>query len=264
MSSFPGSTSLSFLDVYSDNSADGQPGGTPHVHLVSTEAYVVIGGRGAVQTLTPEGFNEHDLSPGSVVWFTPGTIHRAINHDALQVVVLMSNAGLPEAGDAVMTFSADIVADPIAYRLAASLEPGDAQAGGVRDSVSSGAADQGQRAERAAVRRDLAVRGFSVLRDALRAGDTAPLREFYRSAAALVRPHTDTFAAIVRDGPLTQAEASLGAIDALARGDNSHLTDAFSRAADPAAGARKFGMCGRLHTYSMADPETTGASANPE
>lgn len=102
--SFPGGTSLSHLDIYHDAAPDGICGGSPHIHLVSTEAYLVVEGRGALQTIDGEGVRETELNAGSVVWFTPGTIHRAVNRGGLKVLVLMSNAGLPEAGDAVMTF----------------------------------------------------------------------------------------------------------------------------------------------------------------
>ncbi|HJP80470.1 MAG TPA: cupin domain-containing protein [Pseudonocardiaceae bacterium] len=121
---FPGGTGVSGLSVYPWAAEDGVCGGSPHLHLACTEAYVVVGGRGAVQTLTAAGLTETPLSAGTVVWFSPGTIHRAVNHDgALRIVVLMQNSGLPEAGDAVFA--------------------------GVVDEASARA------------RRDLAVRGFS-------------------------------------------------------------------------------------------------------
>jgi mannose-6-phosphate isomerase-like protein (cupin superfamily) len=75
---FPGGTSVTHLSVYSGICPDGLAGGTPHLHTASTEAYVVIEGNGALQTLDPSGLHETPLEPGSTVWFTPGTIHRAI------------------------------------------------------------------------------------------------------------------------------------------------------------------------------------------
>lgn len=86
-------------------------GGSPHLHLVCTEAYVVTGGRGAVQTLSPDGYRDIPLEPGSVAWFTPGTVHRMVQGGALRVTVLMQNGGLPEAGDAVFTFPPEVLAD---------------------------------------------------------------------------------------------------------------------------------------------------------
>lgn len=238
-SSFPGGTSLSHLDVYADAAPDGICGGSPHMHLVSTEAYVVISGEGALQTIDGEGFRETPLAAGSVVWFTPGTIHRAVNHGDLRVVVLMSNAGLPEAGDAVMTFPADVVADAEAYAAAASL-----------------GADDG-RADHAARRRDLAVVGFESLRDAAVAGDRSALDAFHAAAGALVRDRAQAWGELVSERPLAQARQSLALADAVASGSVSHLAEARVHQAVPSVGERGFGMCGRLRTYDVTDEEET-------
>jgi mannose-6-phosphate isomerase-like protein (cupin superfamily) len=118
---FPGGTSVSHLTVYDSTCPDGLIGGTPHLHTASTEAYIVVEGSGDLHTLDPSGLHETPLQPGTVVWFTPGTIHRAVNRGGLRLIVIMANAGLPEAGDAVMTFPPEIVADPDRYRHAATL-----------------------------------------------------------------------------------------------------------------------------------------------
>lgn len=249
MSTFPGGTSLSFLDVYDDAAPDGVVGGSPHVHLASTECYVVVGGEGELHTVNLDGCREIAIGPGSVVWFTPGTIHRAVNHRDLRVVVLMGNAGLPEAGDAVMTFPPDVLADPDRYRAAATLPH---------------RATEAERAADARTRRDLAVRGFLPIRDAIRAGDQAPLREFYAAAAGLVRGRAGAWAEIVRDGPLSQAEAVLATTTDLAVGVAGHL----ERAAVFQAPApdRAFGMCGRLHPYDVdpARPESAVPAPHQE
>lgn len=237
VSSFPGGTSLSHLDIYDDAASDGIRGGSPHMHLVSTEAYLVVGGRGALQTIDSDGFRETVLEPGSVVWFTPGTIHRAVNQGGLEVLVLMSNAGLPEAGDAVMTFPPEIVGDPAAYADAASLGEGD------------------ERAARAARRRDLAVSGFEALRDAVIAGDRAPLDDFYRQAGAIVRDRAAAWGGLVRERALAQAEHSLVLTEAVAGGDVTHLHDARIHQAPAASGDRAFGMCGRIRAYDLTDQE---------
>jgi len=236
-SSFPGGTSLSHLDVYTDAAPDGVCGGSPHMHLVSTEAYIVISGDGALQTIDGDGYRETPLSAGSVVWFTPGTIHRAVNRGDLRVVVLMSNAGLPEAGDAVMTFPAEVVADADAYAAAATL------------------GDDAGRAERAARRRDLAVTGFETLRDAVVAGDPTALDAFRTAAGALVRDRAQAWGDLVRERPLAQARQSLALADAVASGSVSHLADARLHQAVPSVGDRGFGMCGRLRTYDVTDEE---------
>ena len=232
-STFPGGTSLSHLDIYDDAAPDGVCGGSPHMHLVSTEAYLVVAGEGALQTIDADGFRQTPLSAGTVVWFTPGTIHRAVNHGGLQVLVLMSNAGLPEAGDAVMTFPAGIVADPGAYAAAASL------------------GDEQGRAARAARRRDLAVSGFEVLRDAVLAGEREPLEHFQAAAAALVRERAGSWAQIVREGPLAQAERDAAWIEDLVGGTATHLAEARAHEAEQGGGERLFGMCGRIRPYDV-------------
>ncbi|MFE3490901.1 cupin domain-containing protein, partial [Streptomyces griseus] len=171
----PGAVAVSHLSVYDWPAADGLRGGTPHLHLTCSEGYVVVGGSGSVQTLTAAGFQETPLTPGALVWFTPGAVHRLVNEDGLRVIVLMQNSGLPEAGDAVLTLPPRCLADPEAYRAAATL-PVDAE-----EAVQ-------ERAARA--RRDLAVEGFLVLREAVENGDPEPLAAFHRAAAALVRPRT--------------------------------------------------------------------------
>ena len=96
---------------------DGLAGGTPHCHTACTEAYVVVAGSGRVATLSGAGYAETPIRAGSFVWFTPGTIHRLLNDGGdLEIVVLMQNAGLPEAGDMVITFDDAVLADPDGVR----------------------------------------------------------------------------------------------------------------------------------------------------
>lgn len=229
----PGAVAVSHLSVYDWPAVDGLRGGTPHLHLTCSEGYVVVGGSGSVQTLTAAGFQETPLTPGALVWFTPGAVHRLVNDDGLRVIVLMQNSGLPEAGDAVLTLPPRCLADPDVYRAAATLPVDAAEA--VRE-----------RAARA--RRDLAVEGFLVLREAVEAGDPEPLAAFHRAAAALVRPRTPEWRSRWKKGAATAAAATAGQLDALDRGESGHLADARVHAEVPAARGG-FGMCGRLDVY---------------
>jgi mannose-6-phosphate isomerase-like protein (cupin superfamily) len=96
----PGAVGVTHLRVYDTQAPDRLVGGSPHLHFACTEAYIVVAGRGAVQTLGAGGFAELPLEPGRLLWFTPGLIHRLINLDGqLEILVLMQNAGLPEAGE---------------------------------------------------------------------------------------------------------------------------------------------------------------------
>ncbi|MDR7276266.1 cupin domain-containing protein [Catenuloplanes atrovinosus] len=236
---FPGGTSVSRLAVYTGLCVDGFAGGTPHLHTVSTEAYVVTGGTGALQTLDASGFRETPLRAGSLVWFTPGVIHRAINHGDLEVLVVMSNAGLPEAGDAVMTFPPDVLATPESYRAAAVL------------TAETDAA--------VAYRRDLAVEGFLALRTATLSGDPAPLHAFYAAAARLVRDRVPRWREIWESTVAAQAGRTAGMLAALEAGDATHLREGGVLAAPPSETAG-WGMCGRLRTHDVRNPENPGGA----
>ncbi|MFD9503712.1 cupin domain-containing protein [Streptomyces sp. NPDC060035] len=229
----PGAVAVSHLRVYDWPTEDGLRGGTPHLHLTCSEGYVVVAGSGCVQTLTSSGFQETPLAPGALVWFTPGTIHRLVNEDGLRIVVLMQNSGLPEAGDAVLTFAPRFLADPGLYREAATL-PAD----GTED----------EQACAARTRRDLAVQGFLALRRATEAGDPGPLAAFHKAAAELVRPRTADWRARWQQGAAAASRATGRHLDALARGEDTHLADARVHAEQPSSRAR-FGMCGRLDVY---------------
>ncbi|PZG02098.1 cupin domain-containing protein [Micromonospora deserti] len=235
---FPGGTSVSHLAVYNSTCPDGLIGGTPHLHTASTEAYVVVEGSGALHTLDLSGFHETPLQPGTVVWFTPGTIHRAVNRGGLRLIVIMSNGGLPEAGDAVMTFPPEIVTDPDRYRHAATLPYGEPEP------VLDNAAQK---------RRNLAVEGFQRLVKATSSGDRGPLERFYCDATALVQPLAAQWRQIWEETVASQARHTAAILDALARGDGNHLSAA-ARLQAPPSPTQRFGMCGRLRTYDVRNP----------
>ncbi|MFF8642936.1 cupin domain-containing protein [Streptomyces sp. NPDC015345] len=232
----PGGIGVSRLRVYEWPAADGRRGGTPHVHLTCSEGYAVTSGRGVVQTLTAAGFQETPLSPGALVWFTPGTIHRLVNDGDLTLHVLMQNCGLPEAGDAVLTLPPALLADAGAYRAAVTL-PAEG--------------DEAELAAAALRRRDLAVEGFTALREATEAGDPEPLAVFHRAALALVRPLAARWRERWRAGAAAAAGATATQLDRLERGEADYLAHAVVRAEQPSARG-KFGMCGRLDVYDVA------------
>lgn len=231
----PGGVGLSHISAYEWEAADGVCGGSPHLHLACTEAYVVTGGQGAVQTLTVEdGYVETPLEPGAVVWFSPGTVHRMVQRGGLKVTVLMQNSGLPEAGDAVFTFPQEVLADPEAYAAAAALP-----------------AKEGPEADAAArLRRDLAVTGYLELREALEKGDDGPLRAFHEAAVRLVGPKLAAWEPRWRAGALAAAQRTGDHLAALAAGDPAHLAQARVRAAGPTRQGG-YGMCGRRDEYEL-------------
>lgn len=242
MTAFPGGTAVSDLQVYDWEAADGCRGGSPHLHTASSEGYVVVGGTGAVQTLTTAGFSEYPLAVGDVLWFTPGTVHRLVNTGDLRLFVVMSNAGLPEAGDAVLTFPDAVLADPVAYAAAAALPAG---------------ADADALAAAARRRRDLAVEGFEALRAAAEAGRAEVFDAFLAQAAALVAPKVEPWRGIWQASVVDEVERTRAQLDALAAGEPGAMTAASVTRADPTPGDRRFGMCGRLQTRRGGEGEET-------
>jgi hypothetical protein len=179
----------------------------------------VLEGRGRLQTLTREGFDELALEPLDVVWFEPGVIHRLVNDDALRLLVVMQNGGLPEAGDAVFTFPPDVLADPDRYASAA--------AGGSEDAVVR--------------RRDLAVRGFTALR-----AEPARLDGFYTAALALVADRLAEWQERWRAGARAAAERTGEILEALQSGSTETLEGARVHAGHASDEPGRLGMCGRL------------------
>lgn len=232
----PGGVGLTHLRVYTSVAPDGLAGGTPHLHTVCTEAYWVVRGRGRVQTISGDGFAETALEPGALVWFTPGTIHRLVNDSGdLEILVVMANRGLPEAGDMVVVQPPDVLADRDRY-LAASLLPDGARTteGDVEPSV---------------LRRDGAVVAFNELRRSLEAGDRAPLHALLDRAAELVAVHHDAWRARWEAGPKAEVERTAAHLAAVAAGDGTHLRDASVHRLDPPPAERGLGCCGTLGTY---------------
>ncbi|WP_066364476.1 cupin domain-containing protein [Herbidospora mongoliensis] len=202
------------LSVYDWIGADGRCGGSPHLHTLCAEAYVVVGGSGSVQTLTWEGFQETPLIPGAVVWFTPGTVHRLVNDGDLKIVVVMQNSGLPEAGDAVFTFPNAVLNGD--YERAAGMAP--------------------------RWRRDLALEGFRQLKEAGQPG----FEKFLEHAVRLVGGRLDDFEHLWKEGPLKAVEDTEKQLASLRRGDYDYLREARIQ---EASGEPRDGMCGHQFTY---------------
>ena len=207
----PGNIGVSHLRVY-------EGGGTPHLHTVCSEAYLVVGGVGAVQTITMrDGFVETPLERGALVSFPPGTIHRLVNGGDLEIYVLMSNAGLPEAGDMVITFPPPVLADLAKYAVAAALGP--------EPSLDA-----------AMARRTQALEGFH----RIRAGGANALREFHAAAARIVESYVPSW----RERAVADPTEDL--LEAMEAQDTSH----FNRATVTTVGTEpRFGCCGMLGAY---------------
>jgi mannose-6-phosphate isomerase-like protein (cupin superfamily) len=234
----PGGTSLTHLKVYHTQGPDGLCGGSPHLHFACSEAYWVVAGEGAVQTLSESGFREVPLKPGSVVWFTPGLIHRLINRDGyLEIYVIMENAGLPEHGDSLLTFASHYLEDERTYLDLASLSP-------------TGAVFANSE-EAACRRRDLAVEGFLGLRRAFETEGAPALRDFYERAVRLMQPKAPQWRRLWQSGPRSTIYQTEGYLDALAGGSASYLSGGavFEMPVDAEHETRRLGFCGTLRPY---------------
>lgn len=228
---FPAAVGLTHLRVYDTAAPDGVTGGSPHVHLASAEAYIPIAGAGTVQTLSANGEETFELGPGAVVWFEPGVIHRLVNDDGrLELLVIMQNAGLPEAGDAVFTFADHILADELAYRDAASIY---------------GLTEE-ERISSALARRDRAVEGFDALRSAYRSGDSRPFHVFLERAGALKRNLVPHWTSLVDAGPSRATRETTRRLQELEQGSISALTQARIGGATFDTRTTGIGMCGLL------------------
>ena len=244
---FPGGVSLSHLRVYdwpAPQGAGRSGSGTPHLHTASSEAYVVLAGAGSVQTLGPAGFAETALALGAVMWFTPGVVHRLVNDGGLEILVIMSNAGLPEAGDAVLTFPTEVLADVGCYREAATLPTPQR-----RRSTAGG--DDAVVAAAARVRRDLALEGFAALRARVDCEGPGGLDDLYAAAGRLVADRVPRWQEIWTAGVPGQTAATARALADLAQGKAPHLAQAGVGAASLRPGPSGYGMCGRLQTWAL-------------
>jgi mannose-6-phosphate isomerase-like protein (cupin superfamily) len=230
---FPGGTAVSGLRVYDWEASDGLCGGSPHLHTVSSEAYLVTSGTGQVRTISMDGPAEHDLTAGSLLWFSPGTVHRLVNTAELTLNVIMSNAGLPEAGDSVLTFPRHILQDPDLYKQHAVL-PSDT--------------DPVLVASAARRRRDLALEGYDELHQSVLRDGPDALAEFHRLAAALVRPKVERWKEIWAANVRSQVAATEQALLELENGSAASMAGAAVVQVRQRTG-EGYGMCGRLTTW---------------
>ncbi|HET6186612.1 MAG TPA: cupin domain-containing protein, partial [Trebonia sp.] len=250
-----------------------------------TEGYVVASGAGRLQTLGERGYAETPLRPGDCLWFTPGTIHRLVNEGNLRLFVVMQNAGLPEHGDAVLTFPPEILADPGAYARAATLPSGPegaapegaaregaAPEGGAPEGAARGGAARGGDADGSAAgdatggggagansvaaaarrRASLAVEGYLALRERVLESGPGALDDFYAAALRLAGQRADDWRDRWQAGALATAELTGDHLDEIGAGVAGHLDAAGLWRIERPAQERSYGMCGRLTTYPAA------------
>lgn len=221
-------------------------GGSPHVHTASTEAYVVVEGTGRLETLDSRGFTVTPLTPGVVVWFTPGTVHRAINDSGnLRVLIVMQNAGLPENGDAVMTFPPEHLVDVDAYSRAASLPSRDADGG---DAAAEAAARR---------RRDLALEGYLELKHAVMTSGVSALAGFHAAAVRLVSGRAGTWRGYLAEGAARQAGLTKDNLHSIESMESFYLQESRTTIGERKT-RRIYGMCGRIQAWELSETIAAG------
>ena len=224
-----GGIGISRVVVYSQRPApDGQHGGSPHIHSVTDEAYYVTKGSGRVELHDLErGFRRVRLEPGTYVDFEAGVLHRLVNEGGLELLAIMGNAGLPEAGDARMYFGPEVDASPALYEELWSLP-------------------RRKGLEGALERRDRAITAYlqlTKLWESDRHAYFAELRRFVETANRAAALKKDSFIPHIERGPqakLEKVRARLAHLD----GVEEHPVVRQQPQAETVA----FGMCGQLYT----------------
>ncbi len=234
-----GAIGVSHLKVYTTEGPDGLRGGCPHMHFTCTETYAVLSGQGSVQTLSYRGFDEVPLEAGQIIWYTPGVIHRLINQDGkLELLVIMQNAGLPEAGDHVLSFPPKVLADKEAYFKAASLATAEGHV-------------YADGEEAAFKRRDLAVDGFNQLRERVEKKGPSAMADFYRQAIEIVRPNMERWRTVWEENALAAVKETDEHLKAIAQGKTGHLHQGRVYTLPSPGDGRKLGFCGWLSPYDL-------------
>ena len=232
-----GGIGLTRVRVYAQRlGPDGCHGGSPHIHAITEEAYYVTAGRGWVELHDEtHGYRRVRLEPGTYVDFEPCVLHRLVNEEGLEVLGMMGNAGLAEAGDARIYFGAEVDADPARYAENWGLAKRDGLAGALE-------------------RRDRAVAAY---RGLLHAWETdrpayfAELARFVRATlAAASEPERKTrFAQHIDAGPLAAGGRTQTRLARLPLSASLRTTRVQVETATPA-----LGMCGELFTVLSPQP----------
>ena len=151
----------------------------------------------------------------------------------------MQNAGLPEAGDAVLTFPSDVLDDAEAYAAAAILPA---------------LATEEERAAAARARRDLAMTGYPELQEALDARGPLALADLHARAARLVQGRAAQWQRLWATTVEAEAARTREQLASLADGMPGLMVDAAVARGERHDGPRAFGMCGRLQTWKWPEP----------
>ncbi|MEY5063161.1 MAG: hypothetical protein RLZZ112_1125 [Verrucomicrobiota bacterium] len=226
--SLVGGIGFSRVVVYTQQAApDGCHGGCPHMHAITEEAYYVTKGRGRVELHDEQhGFRTVRLEPGTYLDFQPRVLHRLVNEDGLELLAIMGNAGLAEAGDARIYFGREVDASPERYAELWSLPQRLSLAGALE-------------------RRDHAVRAYMQLmalwRES-RAEYEKELSRFVRKVLETAAQKKADFLPFVEAGPLAAGRRAQGRLEAVPTPAGAPLVRH-----QPEETLPGLGMCGQLY-----------------
>jgi mannose-6-phosphate isomerase-like protein (cupin superfamily) len=232
---FVGGIGLTHLKVYEQRPApDGTMSGCAHVHALTDEAYYVIAGAGAIELHDLEhGFRIVPLTKGSFVQFPPGTLHRSVSTDGLEVLAIMGNSGLAERGDARIYFGRAVDDDAAEFARLCTLPA----AHGIDGALE---------------RRDASCRAYLRLLEMWRKDrvtyDTE-LARFVDLHRRTVAGRRGEYESVIRGGPEQWLRLSLARLDAA-----SAATAPGSGMASQEASSVKLGMCGTLRQLETLSP----------
>lgn len=233
--SLVGGIGFSRVVVYSQQAApDGCQGGCPHMHAITEEAYYVTRGRGRVELHDEQhGFRTVSLEPGTYLDFQPRVLHRLVNDEGLELLAIMGNAGLAEAGDARIYFGKEVDASPERYAELWSLPQRLGLAGALE-------------------RRDQAVRAYLRLmswwKDDRKAYEQ-DLARFTRHVLESAAQKRADFLPFVEAGPLAAGRRAQGRLEAVPAPVGTPVVRHQSEETKPG-----LGMCGQLYRLTGVTP----------
>lgn len=228
-----GGLGMTRVKVYDQReSPDGKQSGCPHMHGICSEAYYVTGGKGYVELHNLEqGFHTVALEAGGYFQFPPLTLHRLVNLGSLEILGIMSNAGLAENGDARIYFGREVDCD--------------------NDRYAAGVALVAMGLEGALARRDLAVSGYCTLME-LWEGDREAyfleLKRFIDVHLDTVSKNQERFLSYIEQGPKKWAAISQGLLEA-----NSYVSLGPELSQPYLSENPRLGMCGLLQPVVSED-----------
>jgi mannose-6-phosphate isomerase-like protein (cupin superfamily) len=224
-----GGIGLTHLRVYHNvPGPDGVHGGCAHIHALTPEAYFGLSGEGAIELHDRKvGLVRQKITKGTFVQFPPGTLHRSISTDQLEVMAIMGNGGLPERGDARIYFGRDVDETPGEYEK-------------LRDLVQTGL-------DGALRRRDFSSLAYARLIKLWRKDKLAYFAEldrFDQVHRESIADKSGKFREAIENGPVRSGQLALDNLDTLV--DTSVVGRGAISMREVTEKEQVFGMCGLL------------------